>query len=156
MRRPLMLWEMSGIGGRFSSPQSVYPKKAPSALVGKMSQPGGIFLPVLAVEGLDRYYAEAGWVETVHIYAVAVGVGARDIEGFDTTDPTEKMLGDAGVETIVCQLVLAREKPETGSRYDQMAEARLGTDRTITILHFHFRRRVDLERDRSAVTGTLM
>ena len=59
-----------------------------------------VLFPIYPVEltyfdPLDR----AGF-ETAHVDAVAVGIGARHIKGFDAANFTKEMLGDAGVEFI--------------------------------------------------------
>ena len=59
-----------------------------------------VLFPICPVELTYFDLLDRGGFETAHVDAVAVGVGARHIKGFDTANFTKQMLGDAGVEFI--------------------------------------------------------
>ncbi len=69
-----------------------------------------ILLPVPTIEGLDLDCGDGALVEAVDVDAVTVGVGARHVERFDPTGPTEGVSGHSGVETVGREAVLARDE----------------------------------------------
>lgn len=59
-----------------------------------------VLFPVPAIERCDFNVGYRRRVETAHIDAVAVGIRARHVEGLDAANFAEKMLGDAGIESV--------------------------------------------------------
>ena len=59
-----------------------------------------VLFPIHAVERTYSNLLDRAGFETAHVDAVAVGIGARHIKGFDAANFTKEMLGDAGVEFI--------------------------------------------------------
>ena len=100
----------------------------------KVRQLIGVRLPMTAVETGDRHRLDGVGVETPHVDADAVGVGARYVEGLDAAHRAEMMLRDSGVEGVGREHILALDQAESVPRHDQMQMGCHGADRTIAEL----------------------
>src|SRR6185437_13908270 len=83
----------------------------------------------------------------------AVGIGPRDVEGFDAARAAEVMPGDAGVERIQRQFLPRGEQPEARCGHDQVQIAEPGAHRAVALEHLDVARRVDLEAHSAAVAA---
>ena len=121
-----------------------------------MRERTGVLFPVLAVEGFDGQSGDRARVQAADIDVDAVGIRARNIETLDPAHFAETMLGDAGVEGVLGQIVMAGDQPKPRRRHDQMPEAAHPAQRAIAFLHGEHRRRVDLENNAAAMTAAAM
>ena len=58
-----------------------------------------ILLPVLTIE-FDDVHLGKGFIQAVDVHVYPVGIGARDVEGFDAAGLAEPVLGYAAVEGV--------------------------------------------------------
>src|SRR6266446_2084405 len=116
---------------------------------------GHVALPVLSVEGLHAHGENTRLVETARVHAVAVGMRARHIEGFDAAYRTEHVLRGPGVELIRSERLFALKEPEAILRDDQMQEAALRADRAIALKNVQIVRCEDLKGNGPAVAAAL-
>ena len=94
----------------------------------EMLQGVGVLFPVLAVEGGDGDIFDRTFVQAVDVDAVAVGVGAGDVEGFDAAGFAEEVPGGAGVELVFGERFPGGEEFEVCFGYDEVQKAGHGTD----------------------------
>jgi len=88
---------------------------------------------MLPVKRPHRKRRQVNIVKATHVHVDLVGVGARYIEGMDAAVAAKRVLGDAGVECVGGQIVLAAHELELLRRHDQMQEAFLCAHRAIAI-----------------------
>src|ERR1700751_368038 len=79
--------------------------------------------PMPAVEEFRLERAEVDVVETARVGVDLVRIGERHVERMNTADFAERVLGDAGVERVRREIVLAADELELLRRHDQMQEA---------------------------------
>ena len=65
-------------------------------------------LLVRAVKGLGVESGDRSRIEATHVHAIAIGMGAGDVEGLDATRRAEVVLGYAGVERVAGETLRAR------------------------------------------------
>ena len=97
-----------------------------------------------------------GRVEAADVDVDAVGIGARDVEGFHPAGFAKGVLRDAGVEGVAGEIVVAGEQTELRLRHDEMQEAGLGTDRAVAVLRDDRLGRFHFEGDGAAVAASLI
>jgi hypothetical protein len=69
-------------------------------VAGQRTQVGSVFFPILAVKGYHNNFSDRSRLQATHIDAVTVGIGSRNIEGFNPAHFAKQMLGDTGVECV--------------------------------------------------------
>ena len=105
------------------------------------------------VERFDGQGRDRAFVQATGVDVDAVGVAAWDVETLDTADAAETVLGHAGVERVLGQVIGATDQAETGGRHDQVPEPAHPAQRTIAVLYGECCRCVDFEHDAAAMTA---
>src|SRR5215467_964988 len=118
-----------------------------------MADPGVGGLAIAVVEGLDGDLRERRSIEAAQIDAVAVGVGARYVEGFHSAAAAEQVPRDAGVEPVLSERLLSAQQAKAGARYDQVEVPAHAADRAVALAHRDPGRRLHLEGDGAAMTA---
>src|SRR5215468_11697521 len=106
---------------------------------------------VVVIEGLDEDFGDGRAIETTQVDAVAIGVGARHVEGFHSTVATEQVLLVAGVEAVVAERVRAAQQTKARARHDPVPKPTHAADGAVALAHDQPCRCVYLEGHRSAV-----
>jgi RNase P/RNase MRP subunit p30 len=88
---------------------------------------------LVVVEGLDLDVLDARALEAAHVDAVAVGVGARHVEGLDAAVAAEQVARGARVERVLAEALGAAQQPKAGARHDQVQIARHAADRAVAV-----------------------
>ena len=128
-----------------------------ASVIGQLAAAFRILLfPFEPIERLDLYALDRRRIQAAYVDAVAIGVRAGNIEGFDAAHRAEKMLRGAGVERVGRQRLAALKQSESGARHDQMEITGLGAYRAIAFRRRQLGRSVHLESDAAAVTATSM
>ena len=83
----------------------------------------------------------------------AVGIRARDVEGFHAAGPAELVLRDAGVEAIRRQAFVALQQAEPRRRHDEVHEAGHRADAARAVLAGEALGRLDLEAHGAAMAA---
>lgn len=85
-----------------------------------LTQRTDVCFPVLAIEVTYLGLVDVEVAEAVGVDAVAIGVGARDIERLYTAGGAEQVFGLASIETVVGECLLAGQQFELISANDQV------------------------------------
>jgi len=67
---------------------------------GQRGKLGSVLLPILAIKGYHNNFSNRSRLQAAHIDAVTIGIGSRNIEGFDPAPFAKQMLGHAGIECV--------------------------------------------------------
>ena len=95
-------------------------------------------------------------LETAHIHAVAVRIGARHVERLDTANLTKQMACDAGAKSVGRQRFRTLKQPETRLGDNQVKESALAADRAVTLDGFDVGGRRDRKFYAAAMTPAAM
>ena len=109
--------------------------------------------PVTAVERTNCHRIDRCGVEAARVDAVAVGVGARDIERLHAAMAAEAVPGDAGAEGVLDEVVPACQQAEIRGADDQVQVRRARAHRAVAIEQLEVARREDLDAHSPAVAG---
>lgn len=121
-----------------------------------MSKLPAMQLPVLTVEFRNADFLDRIRIETSHVNAVAIGVGAGNVERFNTADIAEQMFGNTRVERVGRQTFFALEQSEFRFGNDEVQKAAFAADRAITFGCVDLGRREDFEANPTAVAAAQM
>src|SRR5918992_4563066 len=110
-----------------------------------MGKIAGMVLPIFSIKGSYGDPFDPIGLQAPHVYAVAVGVGSRNVERFDAAHPAKEVLGYARVECVTYQRLRALSESEPGFRHDEMKKAGLSTDRAIAFNGLNGGRSLDLK-----------
>ena len=116
----------------------------------------GVFFPVASVEICNANHCNGFRFETADIDAHPVGVGSRNVEGFDPAVGAETVLGDTCVEGVGGEILLALHDPEVRSGHDQVEIGGHRTDRAVAEFGVDLGGRLDLDPNPAAVTTALV
>ena len=67
---------------------------------GQRSKLGSVLLPILAIKGYHNNFSNRSRFQAAHIDTVTVGIGSRNVEGFNPAHLAKQMFGDTGVESV--------------------------------------------------------
>lgn len=85
-------------------------------------------LPVLAVKGYHRHFSDRSQIQTAHINAVAIRMGPRNVEGFDSAHWAKQMPGDSGVESVGREGFGTLDESEPRFWHDEMKKTAFAAD----------------------------
>src|ERR1044071_6359776 len=125
------------------------------SVIGTMSAAVGL-LPVLSVLSHDGHLFERALVEAARIHAVAVGMGARDVERLHAACRAEQVSRRTGVERVGGERLRAGHEPEAFFRHDQMEVARSRTHRAVALGDLEARGGLRLATHAAAVAASPM
>ena len=110
--------------------------------------------PIAAVEICNSNDGNGFRLETADIDADTVGVGARNVKGFDAAVGAETVLGDTGVEGVGGEVLFPLEEAEPVGRHDQVEVGGHRTDRAIAESYLELSGSINLEANATAVAPT--
>src|SRR5215467_11727691 len=84
-----------------------------------------------AVEMTDGEYTDIDAIEAPHVHIDFIGIGARNIKWMNAASGAKRVLGDAGIEAICRQRILAAHELEGFWRHDQMKKSLFAANRAI-------------------------
>src|SRR5262249_55246848 len=84
-----------------------------------------------AVEVADRDCADGDAIETAHVHVDLIRIGTRNIKWMNAARRAKRVLGDAGIEAICRQRILAALKVGGLPRHDEMKKALFAADPAI-------------------------
>lgn len=88
--------------------------------------------PILTVEQLDHQLLGRRF-EAADVDVVAVGVRARNVEGFDATGLAKLVLCNFSVEGISGEVIFPLQQPKPGLRHNQVQVTGFSTDGTVAV-----------------------
>ena len=112
-----------------------------------------MFFPLPPVEIRNPNFGNGFRFEAADIDADSVGIGARNIEGFDAAVGAESVPGDPGVEGVGGEILLALDEAEPAGGNDQVEVGGHRADRTVADLDLELCGRVHLETHSTAVAA---
>ncbi len=83
-----------------------------------MTQFVSVLLPISAIKCVDFQGLHGPGIQTPCIDAISLGIGSRYVERLDATHRAEIMLGNAGIELIVCRVVVTTAQREVFLAHD--------------------------------------
>ena len=110
-----------------------------------------MIFPVSTIERFNCHRIDAAGIKASNIDTVAVRIRARNIERLDATISTEKMFGDACVELIGRDFVIAANEREIVFAHNQVYVTAHAADTAIALVDLEICRGVDFKSDAATV-----
>jgi len=88
-------------------------------------------LPIAAVEMVDGDCADVDVIEAAHVHVDHIRIGTRNIKWMNPARGAKRVLGDAGIEAICRQRILAALELKGFLRHHEMKKTLFAADRAI-------------------------
>ena len=108
-----------------------------------------------AVETADGEGSDIHIVQTTHIHVDLIRIGTRNVKRMNAAGRTKGVLGDAGIEAVCGERILAAKELERIQRHDEMEKTLFAADRAIAFGHPR-KIRGDAKAHASAMTTALI
>jgi hypothetical protein len=91
--------------------------------------------PMATVEMTNRERGNIHIVQATHIHVDLIRIGTRNVKWMNAAHGAKSVLGDAGIESVGRQRILAAEELECIRRHDEMEKPFFAADRAIAFGH---------------------